>query len=124
MPQLQNSPARLRIVSPAVIRTPMANVACYLRTQADSIDETASRCTDGVSIALTVAAFSFWTIAAGVPLGRKNAFQVPAAKLATPCSWADASAGRFGERFMVRMARAFTVWLAICGIATVLVGHQ
>ena len=50
MPQLHNSPVRLRIVPPAVIRTPMGNVAFYLRTQADSIDETANRCTDPVIV--------------------------------------------------------------------------
>jgi len=46
MSQLQNSPARLRIVSQAAVGTPMCNVASYLRAQADDIDETASRCTD------------------------------------------------------------------------------
>ena len=46
MPQLQNSSVRLRIVSSAVIGAPMGNVVSYLRSQADSIDETANRCTD------------------------------------------------------------------------------
>jgi hypothetical protein len=50
MPQLQNFPLRLRIVSSAVIGIPMGNVASYLRTQADNIDETASRCTDPVIV--------------------------------------------------------------------------
>jgi hypothetical protein len=30
--------------------TPMGDVASYLRTQADSIDETANRCTDPVIV--------------------------------------------------------------------------
>ena len=50
MPQLQNSSVRLRIVSPAVIGTPMGNVVSYLRAQADNIDETANRCTDPVIV--------------------------------------------------------------------------
>ena len=50
MPQLQNSSVRLRIVSSAVIGTPMGNVVSYLRSQADSIDETANRCTDPVIV--------------------------------------------------------------------------
>src|SRR5262245_33304180 len=43
-------------------------------------------CTAGVSIAATVASWSLWTTAAGVPLGRKNAFQALASKLTSPCS--------------------------------------
>ena len=65
------------------------------------------------------AACSFCTINCGVDLGRKIAYQVEAWKLASPCSCADASAGKLGERSFVRIASAFSAWLSICGIATV-----
>ena len=78
----------------------------------------------GVNVSNVLGDMNVETIAAGVPLGRKSAFQVPASKSARPCSCAVASAGRFGERFRVRMASALTVWLSIWGIATVMVGHQ
>jgi hypothetical protein len=50
MSQLQNATARLRIVSQEVAGISMSNVASYLRTQADSLDDTASRCTDPVIV--------------------------------------------------------------------------
>jgi hypothetical protein len=44
-------------------------------------------CTEGVFIVATVAALSFSTIAAGVPLGRKKAYQRSASTLVKP--WND-----------------------------------
>jgi len=51
----------------------------------------------GVFIASTVASLSFLTMAAGVPLGRKKAFQVMASKLARPSSCAVARFGSSGS---------------------------
>src|SRR6476469_5212161 len=53
-------------------------------------------CTAGVFIVATAAPCSFWMIGAGVPLGKKMAYQVEAWKLDSPCSCADARAGRLG----------------------------
>ena len=49
----------------------------------------------------------------GVPFGRKNASQASASKLVNPCSSADASVGKLGDRLVVNKASAFTVLLSI-----------
>jgi hypothetical protein len=51
MSRLQSSAARLRIVSGGETRTAMSDVISFLRTQADSLDDTAKRCTDPVIVA-------------------------------------------------------------------------
>ena len=45
----------------------------------------------------TVASCSFWTIGAGVSLGKKKALQFDASKSVNPCSCAEARFGRLGE---------------------------
>ena len=51
MSPLQKPPSRLRIVSGEPTRAPMKDVIFFLKTQADSIDDTAKRCTDPVIVA-------------------------------------------------------------------------
>src|SRR3954451_24511039 len=65
-------------------------------------------CIVGVSIAATAAALSLRTIASGVPLGRNKAYQLGISKSVSPCSWADGKSGKAGDRFLLRMASAFT----------------
>src|SRR5882762_9161585 len=74
--------------------------------------------TQGVSSVATVASLSFRTIAAGVSLGKKKALQTEAVKLVRPCSCAEASVGKVGERSSDNIEIAFTVLLSICGIAS------
>ena len=50
MSQLQNGAARLRIVSGGDTRAAMSDVISFLRMQADSLDDTAKRCTDPVIV--------------------------------------------------------------------------
>src|SRR3954469_16619446 len=57
-------------------------------------------CMVGVSIAATVAALSFRTIASGVPFGRNSAYQLGMSKSFNPCSCADGNSGMLGERFL------------------------
>jgi len=51
MSPLQKPPSRFRIVSGVVVGAPMKDVISFLKTQADSIDDTAKRCTDPVIVA-------------------------------------------------------------------------
>src|SRR6266542_1041791 len=81
-------------------------------------------CTAGTFMALTVASLSFRTIAAGAPFGRKKAYQVGASKSVSPCSCADASCGRLGERLRDKSAIPLTVLLSICGTTPVIVAHM
>jgi hypothetical protein len=51
MSQLQSGAARLRIVSGGETGAAMSDVISFLRTQADSLDDTAKRCTDPAIVA-------------------------------------------------------------------------
>ena len=62
-----------------------------------------------MSSAATVARLSFCTIAAGVPAGRKSAYQLGMSKPVSPCSCADGRSGMLDERFLLRIAIALTV---------------
>jgi hypothetical protein len=46
MSPLQKLPSRLRIVPGGIVGAPMKDLISFLKTQADSIDDTAKRCTD------------------------------------------------------------------------------
>src|SRR5262249_34666251 len=72
--------------------------------------------TAGVVSVATLASLSRCTIAAGVPLGRKNASQLSAAKSVKPCSWAVARLGNAGERFRLSIVIALAVLPSMCGI--------
>jgi len=61
-------------------------------------------CKAGVRRVASMASCSLPTIGAGVPLGRKIAYQVEASKLGSPCSCALARFGRVGERAVARSA--------------------
>lgn len=50
MSQLQSGATRLRIVPGGETRAAMSDVISFLRTQADSLDDTAKRCTDPVIV--------------------------------------------------------------------------
>ena len=76
-------------------------------------------CTEGVSIASTVASWSFWMIGSGVPLGKKKPNQVEASKL-SPCYCALASSGSIEERSRDRIAIALTNLPSICCFAVAL----
>ena len=65
----------------------------------------------------TISAFSFATIAPGVPFGMKNAAQFAASNPANPCSCADGRFGRLDERSLVRIASALICPPSISGIA-------
>src|SRR5262245_65779815 len=73
--------------------------------------------TAGVVSVATPASLSRCTIAAGVPLGRKNASQLSAAKSVRPCSWAVARLRKAGERFLLSIVIALAVLPSMCGIA-------
>jgi hypothetical protein len=67
---------RLRIVSSAAAGISMSNVASYLRTQADNIDETANRCTDPMIVS-ELHAISAEIRAEAEKLERKSAAATP-----------------------------------------------
>jgi hypothetical protein len=48
-------------------------------------------------------------MAAGVPLGMKNAHQPSTVKSVRPCSYALATFGKIGERSLLKTANALTV---------------
>jgi len=76
-------------------------------------------CTEGVSIAATVASWSFRMIGSGVPRGKKKPNHVEASKL-SPCYCALASSGSIEERSRDRIAIALTNLPSICCFAVAL----
>src|SRR5215831_11736259 len=76
-------------------------------------------CTEGVSIAVTVASWSFWMTGSGVPFGKKKPNHVLASK-SSPCSRALASSGSMVERSRERIAMALISLPSICGFAVAL----
>ena len=74
-------------------------------------------------MAATAAALSLRTIGSGVPFGRNRAYQLGMSKPVKPCSCADGRSGRAGERFLLRIAIAFTELPTICGMAVGALGH-
>ena len=70
-----------------------------------------------------VAAFLVLGAYTGVALGKKKANQASASKSTNPCSCADASAGKLGERLVVNKASAFTVLPSIWGIDAAVPTH-
>ena len=74
-------------------------------------------------MAATAAALSLRTIGSGVPFGRNSAYQLGMSKSVRPCSCADGRSGRLGDRFLLRIAIAFTDLPVICGIAVGALGH-
>jgi len=77
-------------------------------------------CTEGDSIAVTVASCSFWTMESGVRFGRKKPNQVKASKSVKPCSCALGRFGIIGERSRVMIAIALTRLPSTCCLAVAL----